>query len=62
MGRRALRKIDPSIDLTGHLKTLDQLRAHGTLWPCSDGEHLWRWKSAPARDVPAERGRRTAGG
>jgi len=25
MGRRALRKIDPSIDLTGHLKTLDQL-------------------------------------
>jgi tRNA (guanine-N7-)-methyltransferase len=25
MGRRALRKIDPSIDLTGHLKTPDQL-------------------------------------
>ncbi len=25
MGRRALRKIDPSIDLTGHLKTFDQL-------------------------------------
>jgi tRNA (guanine-N7-)-methyltransferase len=25
MGRRALRKIDPSIDLTGHLKTVEQL-------------------------------------
>jgi len=25
MGRRALRKIDPSLDLTGHLKTFDQL-------------------------------------
>jgi tRNA (guanine-N7-)-methyltransferase len=25
MGRRALRKIDPSLDLTNHLKTLDQL-------------------------------------
>jgi tRNA (guanine-N7-)-methyltransferase len=25
MGRRALRKIDPSIDLTGHLKTFDEL-------------------------------------
>jgi tRNA (guanine-N7-)-methyltransferase len=25
MGRRALRKIDPSIDLTGHLKTFEQL-------------------------------------
>ena len=25
MGRRALRKIDPAIDLTGHLKTFDQL-------------------------------------
>ncbi len=25
MGRRALRKIDPAIDLTGHLKTVEQL-------------------------------------
>lgn len=25
MGRRALRKIDPSLDLSGHLKTFDQL-------------------------------------
>ena len=25
MGRRALRKISPSIDLTGHLKTFEQL-------------------------------------
>ena len=25
MGRRALRKLDPSLDLTGHLKTFDQL-------------------------------------
>jgi len=25
MGRRALRKIDPAIDLTGHLRTLDEL-------------------------------------
>jgi len=25
MGRRALRKIDPSLDLSGHLKTLDEL-------------------------------------
>jgi tRNA (guanine-N7-)-methyltransferase len=25
MGRRALRKIDPSLDLTGHLKTFEQL-------------------------------------
>ncbi len=25
MGRRALRKIDPTIDLSGHLKTIDQL-------------------------------------
>jgi tRNA (guanine-N7-)-methyltransferase len=25
MGRRALRKIDPSIDLTGHFRTLDEL-------------------------------------
>jgi tRNA (guanine-N7-)-methyltransferase len=25
MGRRALRKVDPSVDLSGHLKTFDQL-------------------------------------
>ena len=30
MGRRALRKLDPAIDLTGHLKTFDQLPR-----PCS---------------------------
>jgi tRNA (guanine-N7-)-methyltransferase len=32
MGRRALRKIDPSLDLTGYLKTFDQLPR-----PCTAG-------------------------
>jgi tRNA (guanine-N7-)-methyltransferase len=42
MGRRALRKLNPSIDLTGHLKTFEQL-------PCP-----WNVESLFGRSAPLE--------
>ena len=49
MGRRALRKIDPSIDLTGHLRTVEQLPHPWEAATLFGRLRRWRWKSDPAR-------------
>ena len=49
MGRRALRKINPSIDLTGHLKLVEQLPRPWDAAAFSGARRRWRSRWARAR-------------
>ena len=49
MGRRSLRKIDPDIDLSRHLRTSRSCPGPGIGRPCSAARRRWRWRLARAK-------------